>query len=353
MDSASTNLSAALMSQLEFDGTHADVIAGQSAWQNGACERHGGLLEDRLVDIMETIQPKNYEEWYECLVQALNAKNSLMKSYGFSAQQVLFGRDFPLPGCLLENGQGQGAVANSMRLHGEDQYCRSHEIRECARRCWLQFADSRAMRQGIDSRSRPTRCQEVGNRVAYWRLPKNSKRLRWYGRAVVIGHEGEGANRNLWLSHGGTVLRCYPEQERELTRSEVLGEDSVDEVRQELRTAMNRMSTTEDTQRGFVDLVGKDVPKVAGTEDGLERKPGVEEVSTQERPEDKLAISRTMPCSTASLPQPQVKLGKTSHTLPSSSSTASLPQPEVQLDKTSQQQQQQQLSVAEGIIRKG
>ncbi len=53
--------------------------------------------------------------------------------------------------------EGVDVVANSMRLHAEDQFSRSHLIREAGRCAWPEHADSQVMRQMLDAGPVPYR----------------------------------------------------------------------------------------------------------------------------------------------------------------------------------------------------
>ena len=110
MDPAKANLSAALQDSFSFDGTETSVTAGEAKWQLGVAERHGALFEGRFRLILETVLPTDQAEWEECLAECAAGKSALYRSCGYSADQMLYGRDLPVPEELLEEFWSIGSV---------------------------------------------------------------------------------------------------------------------------------------------------------------------------------------------------------------------------------------------------
>jgi hypothetical protein len=84
------------------------------------------------------------------------------------------------------------------------------------------------------------------------------------------------------------VLRCSPEQARLLTRSELVGEQAVDEIRVEMRNAMGKLSESRDIQRGFTDLTNEEHPK-AGEPAAAPRDPSIAPDQPAEQEETSIA----------------------------------------------------------------
>ncbi len=74
MDPAKTNVSDMMKPHFEFDGTEMCVTAGEASWQDGLAEVHGKIFEGRLEAVIQTVQPKDQEEWEECVVATAEAK---------------------------------------------------------------------------------------------------------------------------------------------------------------------------------------------------------------------------------------------------------------------------------------
>ena len=69
------------------------TTAAESAWSNGMCEKHNGVIGDMVAKI----QMDSDCSLELALSWALSAKNSLMNVYGFSPNQLVFGYNVRLP----------------------------------------------------------------------------------------------------------------------------------------------------------------------------------------------------------------------------------------------------------------
>ncbi|CAK0821126.1 unnamed protein product [Prorocentrum cordatum] len=142
-DSARANTGAIMSEVLECDGVDFDVIPGEAHWLLGKAERHGSWFANILSKVIETVQPKNHQEWEQCVSTVCDQKNRLLRKHGHSPYQHVFGRDPPLPADLLK--YSSDIVANSLALHN-DVYQRATAVRAAARRAILMHSDDEAMR---------------------------------------------------------------------------------------------------------------------------------------------------------------------------------------------------------------
>ena len=159
---------------------------------------------------------KSYPEWLECVDCTTEARNMLMKRQGYSAYQLVFGRDPEFPGDDLYS-EKPNVIANSAIL--EDAIAEfSFRARSAARQAVLQSLDHRAARIALNSRSRPHREFRPGDEVAIWRRGRGIKKssARWRGPGIVAGNAGG----NLWISMPGAFVKCSPEQVRLRTSEE-------------------------------------------------------------------------------------------------------------------------------------
>ena len=92
-DPARTNQAEAVFQQLEGDGTRVLSIAAEAHAQLGKVEKHGHLFEVILQKVLDQIQPSSREEYEQCIVQTMNAKNELINHHGLSPCQLVFGRN--------------------------------------------------------------------------------------------------------------------------------------------------------------------------------------------------------------------------------------------------------------------
>ena len=84
----------------------------------------------------------------------------------------------------------------------ESQYQRAMAVRTAARIAFHHSQGDSRLRKVLLQRARTAvRPMEVGETVHFWNQPKNRRRGRWTGPAVIVGREGD----NYWISRNG---RC-------------------------------------------------------------------------------------------------------------------------------------------------
>ena len=72
---------------------HLKTTAAESAWSNGLCERHNAIL----ADLTRKVYSDNNCSFQIALCLALSAKNALTNVFGFSPNQLVFGRNIKIP----------------------------------------------------------------------------------------------------------------------------------------------------------------------------------------------------------------------------------------------------------------
>ena len=75
------------------------TTAAEAPWQNGICERNHAVVDNILSRIVADFPSMDIET---ALAWACSAKNSLQQVYGFSAYQIVFGRNPKLPNILTD-----------------------------------------------------------------------------------------------------------------------------------------------------------------------------------------------------------------------------------------------------------
>ena len=200
---------------LMLDGTMDERSAAYSPWQNGLCERHGQTWKHMFSRCVEHETPQSRDEIEEIVEQVCVAKNSLVRKDGFSPSQRVFGKDVRIPGLLYSGDEHVGI--NSAMLAGDSSFCRAMEIRQSARRAFIEADNDERVRRSIEHRTRPERGPfPPGAKVYVWR-PGNKKRngnvaMYWRGPGTVIGSSDQCSK--FWVSFGSKVLKCSPEQLR-------------------------------------------------------------------------------------------------------------------------------------------
>ena len=97
-----TNLGETMQRALEADGAQLLDIPKEAHEQAGRAEVHGRYFEDLLPRVIPQIRPETKAEWTVCVVQTMEANNSLIRRCGFRPFQIALGRDAEVPGDLLQ-----------------------------------------------------------------------------------------------------------------------------------------------------------------------------------------------------------------------------------------------------------
>ena len=218
VDPAQTNTAESVCAQLETDGAGIITTAAEAHNQLGKVEKHGHLFETILVKMLDQVQPKNQEEYEQCVVQTMNAKNELLNNKGMSPCQLVFGRNPRVPADLVQ--ESPCPIAATSPLHDANA-ARAQEIRTQARIALVQSQDDISLRTALAARPRAERDFLAGGCVLHWRSQKYEKGVRmvggrWYGTAIVMGKIG----RNFLISHRKNLFKVAPEHLRHVTTEE-------------------------------------------------------------------------------------------------------------------------------------
>eukprot|EP00435_Cladocopium_sp_Y103_P072500 s192_g40.t1 len=199
------------------DNTYVSKSAAESPWQQGFCERQGGLWKQIFYKAKEDSQPRSREEFNELFDKVTESKNSMARRHGYSPYQHVFGNDLKVAPGLLDNSMGEHVKSGIFQ--GVNSFVRAQEIRQSARKAMASLDDVENVRKAVQKQTRaPTKPFEVGEYVYYWRRSAESKQGIWKGPARVIGTYN--ANTKIWVNHGNKVLRCSPQQLKLLTEDQ-------------------------------------------------------------------------------------------------------------------------------------
>ena len=291
-DAGRCNLGQTFLDCLERDGTVPLDVPGEAHNQMGDVEAQGQHFEQVLLKVIAETNPSNYLEWVECVDSTVEARNMLMKRHGYSAFQLVFGRDPEIPGDDLFS-ENPNVIANSAIL--EDAIAEfAHRARSNARQAVLQSLNHRAARIALNSRPRPLRVFQPGDEVAIWRRGRGIKKssARWRGPGVVAGETGG----NYWVSMPGSFVKCAPEQLR-LRTSEEREADRflVRDLRAAAASLYPEVGRSPNSQKNFTDLTGEDRPPGDLLSPGMEQMPDC-------RVSQPAASQQTAPAAAASAP---------------------------------------------------
>ena len=170
------------------------TTAAESAWSNGLCEKHNGILNASVNKVMSS----NDCSLEVAIHWAVAAKNSLSNVYGFSPNILVFGRNPNYPSGFVNK-----PPANN--LHCVNDYVAENlNAMYLARKAFIEQESAERLRRALNRKSRTYSnvvfCQ--GDQVYYWR--NNS--TEWHGPAVVIGRDGQ----QVLVKHGGYYVRVHP-----------------------------------------------------------------------------------------------------------------------------------------------
>ena len=168
--------------------------AAESPWSNGINERHNAVLADMITKIMQDVKCS----LKDAIVWAVSAKNALANVYGYSPNQLVFGKNPNFPSVLYDklpalNNESKSKVLldNLNALHSARQAFISAESNERIRR---------ALR--AKTRSYTSDIFQNGDSVYY----KREGVPAWKGPGCVIGFEG----KTVLVKHGSVYVRVHP-----------------------------------------------------------------------------------------------------------------------------------------------
>ncbi|CAE7540486.1 RE2 [Symbiodinium natans] len=191
-------------------------VAAQGHWQAGVTERQGGWFKgiwDRVVHEMSI----SGEEVELAVNLVTAAKNDLRRRCGHSPTQWVFGRSPRLPAGLNDIDGGEDITWD---LTQDSKHQRVTAIRASARIAYHRAQGDDRLRKSLMQRARTTRAvYDISDPVHYWHQPKDRRRARWVGPAVVVGKQGQ----SYWVSRNGRCRLTAPEHLR-TSGPEELGE---------------------------------------------------------------------------------------------------------------------------------
>ena len=170
------------------------TTAAESAWSNGLCERHNGILNDNVNKVLAD---------GDCSLEvaiswAVAAKNALSSVYGFSPNMLVFGRNPHFPSAFSNKPPANNPTCLS------DYVAENLNAMHQARKAFVQQEAAERLRRALNRKSR-TYANVVynqGDQVYYWR----NDQADCHGPAVVIGRDGQ----QILLKHGGVYIRVHP-----------------------------------------------------------------------------------------------------------------------------------------------
>jgi transposase InsO family protein len=172
---------------------HVITTAAYAPFSNGLLEKHNHVL----TEILLKVKHEKSCSWETALKWALNAKNSLVNVHGFSAYQLVFGRNPNLPANLVNQLPALEGTTSSKTVgeHVGALYT--------ARKAFMEAECSERIRRALRKQVRPYTGDkyQLGDKV-YYKRPDNRE---WKGPGRVIGQDG----KIVFVRHGGVLVRVH------------------------------------------------------------------------------------------------------------------------------------------------
>eukprot|EP00438_Fugacium_kawagutii_P022912 Skav224174 [mRNA] locus=scaffold2007:411362:424288:+ [translate_table: standard] len=230
---------------------HAPV---EAPWVNGIAERAGGRLKTVLRAVFHQQSVIGPAEAQMALAASLEAVNSDIDGTGYSAAQMVLGKQ-PRTAGAAEPDIRTRMASNSAALE-EPQFLRLVAFKEAARVALVRLQYSRALRRASVARPRiqPDYTKySVGDVVYFFRKQKpvakkkqlvQKKRLalrRWHGPGVILAIEG---NQNtipmaVYLAYKGNITKVAIEHVRHASALERLVAEDWDAILDEVVNAVD------------------------------------------------------------------------------------------------------------------
>ncbi len=202
-------------------GMDVNAIPTDAPWQNGVCERRGGVFKIAAYKVIEHEQVYGSRGMDFMLSMITAARNQLINATGFSPAQWVLGISPRVPASLLHGGSNP--AVNSEATENLN-FGKRLAIQAAARAAMVEVDSSDRLRRALLRKSRPDRAPfEAGEQVYFYRRRAPGKKTkglmsaRWVGPGIVLGQEGRSA---VWISHRSTVVKIAPEMVRRASAEE-------------------------------------------------------------------------------------------------------------------------------------
>eukprot|EP00435_Cladocopium_sp_Y103_P058473 s1160_g20.t1 len=224
-------------------GVEQQVIPLESPWQNGKCERAGGLWKEVWAKTVIDVDVSTLADAITAASIVTQTRNAFPRPNGYSPNQWVLGHpETRLPGSLLDSDESQQLEVLEAAENPHSEMARTLAIREAARVAQIRLDSDSRVRRALLRQSTPTRGPyPIGSYVYFYRRQPQQRQqdgrpYNWYGPARVIGLELRNPRRtedgdpatdgsaphSYWLRYGPSVILASGEQLRFASEDELL-----------------------------------------------------------------------------------------------------------------------------------
>ena len=224
-------------------GVEQQVIPLESPWQNGKCERAGGLWKEVWAKTVVDVDVSTLADAITAASIVTQTRNAFPRTNGYSPNQWVLGHpETRLPGSLLSSDESQQLEVLEAAENPHSEMAKTLAVREAARVAQIRLDSDSRVRRALLRKSTPTRGPfPIGSYVYFYRRQPQQRQqdgrpYNWYGPARVIGLELRNPRRtedgdpatdgsapsSYWLRYGPSVILASGEQLRFASEDELL-----------------------------------------------------------------------------------------------------------------------------------
>ena len=208
------------------------TTAAYAPWSNRVCERHNLTL----TEMVKKIKEDNQCDYEVALSWALMAKNMLSNVHGYSAYQLVFGKNPNLPSALTDKLPALSGTTTS-KMVGEHISALYR-----ARKAFTETECSERLRRALRKQTRTSR-EEIyknGDKVFF----KRPSEEEWRGPARVIGQDGVV----VFVRHGSQLVRVHVCRLKKVQEAE----------KEEAKQAIKKQTTQKTEEKEEIQQKGSD-----------------------------------------------------------------------------------------------
>ena len=168
------------------------TTAAESPWSNGLCEKHNGIIADMIQKTMSDGVTDLELAIHWCVA----AKNSLQNVYGYTPNQLVFGRNLNFPNVIDDLPPAEMGVPIS------EYVVKNLQALHASRQSFIKQESCERLRRALARKTRNVTHFLQNDSVYYKRNNSN----QWHGPARVLGKD----SHQYLLKHGRIYVRVHP-----------------------------------------------------------------------------------------------------------------------------------------------